>query len=272
MNPENENSEGKSSNVLAKGVDWAGEVFERLSPSLFRFLAAFLPYLSPVPVSVVTANSAGAFLNFEPEVAFVLVFVLGGIGLWFTSLLVDAVVDYIRGGNYRDWKYLSIIILFTVAILGYIGVEIGLNVAIHTEDTSPERQTVLFLLSMLPLITGVGNGYYKLKLQQTNDTKAETIRLNNLEERRHQEKRQDRLKAKMIKAGMNPDAPKVVYQSDTVSVHDTKKSNPGDWRLLSEEQKRRIRYSMNPKDIMVEFSVSRATAYNWKNDVSKYPV
>ena len=64
--------EENNSNFLAKGAEWVGEVFEKLSPSLFRFLAAFLPYLSPVPVSVVTAKSAGEFLDFDTTVAFVL--------------------------------------------------------------------------------------------------------------------------------------------------------------------------------------------------------
>jgi len=268
--------EENNSNFLAKGAEWVGEVFEKLSPSLFRFLAAFLPYLSPVPVSVVTAKSAGEFLDFDTTVAFVLVFVLGGIGLWFTSLLVDAVVDYIQAGNYRDWKSLSVVLLFVLAILGYIGIEIGLNVSIHTEDSSPQRQVVLFLLSMLPLITGIGNGYYKLKLQQNAESKAEKKRLDELEEQRHQEAREDRLKNKMIKNGMNPmEAKKVAYQADTVSippVQETKKALPKDWRLLNLEQKRKVRYSMTPKEIMEASGVSRATAYNWKYDESKYPV
>lgn len=213
------------SNTFAKMVDWLGEVFERLNPSLFRFLAAFLPYLSPVPVSVVTAESAGEFLEFDPSIAFVLVFVLGGIGLWFTSLLVDAVVDYIRGGNLKDIKSLSIVIMFAVAILAYIGVEVGLNVAIHTEDTTPARQVVIFLLSMLPLITGVGNGYYKLKLQQRTDTENVTKKQDDLSEKIRQEQRQDKITRYKIKHGIPLDEPvKTIQFESTVQTQEIERS------------------------------------------------
>ena len=47
----------------------------------------------------------------------------------------------------QDWKRAPKIIVTEE----YIGIEIGLNVAIHTEDSSPQRQVVLFLLSMLPI-------------------------------------------------------------------------------------------------------------------------
>lgn len=252
-----------SSNVLAKIVDWLGEVFERLNPSLFRFLAAFLPYLSPVPVSIVTASSAGQFLSFDPTTAFILVFVLGGIGLWFTSLLVDAVVDYIRAGNFRDWKSLSVVILFTVAILAYIGVEVGLNVAIHNEDTTPQRQLVIFLLSMLPLITGVGNGYYKLKLQQTLDSKDSRRRTEEREERIRQEKREDRIKKRMIDKGMNP-VQVTQYQQEVVIPQAVEKSKKDDWRLLNKSERHEVKYVLSVPDIMEKYGVSKATAYNWK--------
>lgn len=195
------------SNIFAGIVDWLGVVFERLNPSLFRFLAAFLPYLSPVPVSVVTAKSAGEFLDFETPIAFVLVFVLGGIGLWFTSLLVDAVVDYVRGGKFRDLKSLSVVFMFVASILMYIGIEVGLNVAIHTEDTTPARQIVIFLLSMLPLITGVGNGYYKLKLQHRTDTEISIKKQEDLAEKIRQEKRQDKIIRYKIRHGIPLDPP-----------------------------------------------------------------
>lgn len=261
--------ENNNSNILAKGVDWLGEVFERLNPSLFRFLAAFLPYLSPVPVSIVTSDSAGKFLNFDTSTAFILVFVLGGIGLWFTSLLVDAVVDYIRGGRFNDWKSLSVVILFTLAIVAYIGVEVGLNVAIHTEDSTPQRQMVIFLLSMLPLITGVGNGYYKLKLQQTLDAKDAELRSYEKEERIRQEKREDRIKKKMIENGMNP-LQVTQYQSSTPTpLPEPEKAKKDDWRLLTPQERHEVRYVLTPKEIMKKYPVSKATAYNWK-DNSKY--
>src|SRR6476660_6456705 len=107
---------GKS-NWLANIFEWLGEVFERFNPSAFRFLAATLPYLTPLPVAWLTARSATSFFGFTPTMAFILVFCLEGIGLWFTTLLVDAVVQAIRSSNWKSWL---IVLMFVFAVGAYL--------------------------------------------------------------------------------------------------------------------------------------------------------
>jgi len=103
----------RNSNWLAQIFDWLGEVFERFNPSAFRFLAAVLPYLTPLPVAWLTAHSASDFLDFPPNIAFVFVFALEGVGLWFTSLLVDAVVDWVRSHNVKTFAMVG---MFAVVV------------------------------------------------------------------------------------------------------------------------------------------------------------
>lgn len=259
----------KNTQWLADFFSNLGETFEKFNPAAFKFLAAILPYSTPFPVAWLTMRSAEAFLGFDPVVAFIFVFGLEGMGLWFTSLFVDAVIDVIRS---RNVKTVLLVLLFGLVVAAYVFLLVNLNVTLKasTGEPNPSLERVITLLCFLPLLTGVGNGYYKWKLEmEDKDKKAKEFETSK-EERRHQEKREDRLKGKMIKQGMNPMAPVVQYQSDTVSTIPAQKR--GDWRLLTHEQRRKVKYTMTPPEIMKEFGVSRATAYNWKSDESKYPI
>jgi len=164
--------------------EWLGNVFEVFNPSAFRFLAAVLPYLTPIPVAVLTSNSASDFLHFTPSVAFTFVFALEGIGLWFTSMFVDSVVEWVRS---RNIKSSAPVVLFALTISAYIYILVTLNVTLEAAigNVSPFLSRVVTLLCFLPLITGVGNGYYKLQIDYKNKI---------LSERDHSESREDQLR------------------------------------------------------------------------------
>jgi len=189
----------KASNVLAQIFDWLGDALERFNPSAFRFLAAVLPYLTPIPVAWLTAHSASDFLHFTPNVSFIFVFALEGIGLWFTTLLVDAVVDFVRS---RNPKTFLIVIMFVLVVGAYVLILVNLNVTLETANnanTNPALSQVITLLCFLPLITGVGNGYYKLKLDYRTETEQAQRRTDELNERIRQENRHDRMERYRIK-------------------------------------------------------------------------
>lgn len=191
-----------NSNFLASFFDWIGDALERFNPSAYRFLAAVLPYLTPVPVAWLTAASASEFLNLPPTVAFILVFALEGIGLWFTSLLVDAVVDWIKS---RNVKTFALVLIFGAVVAIYVTILVNLNVTLEqakNTDANPALSRVITLMCFLPLLTGVGNGYYKMKL----DAKATTIEqikyTREQEERDRIERRDERLEKYRIKHGV----------------------------------------------------------------------
>ena len=185
-------------NWLAHIFDWTGEVFERFTPSAFRFLAAVLPYLTPVPVAWLTADSAAKFLNFPAGIAAVFVFALEGIGLWFTTLFVDSVVDWVRS---RNVKTFAVVLMFAVTVAAYVMLLVDLNVTLERAvgQTNPAISRVITLLCFLPLLTGVGNGYYKLKLEYKTEVQLAKQHDMEIRERVREEARQDRMERFRIK-------------------------------------------------------------------------
>lgn len=230
-------------NWLANCFNWIGEVFEKFNPSAFRFFAALLPYVSPIPVAWLTMSSASDFLHFPPNIAFAFVFVLEGIGLWFTSLLVESVVDWITNKNTKSF---FMVLVFGIAVSIYIYILVNLNVTLElvAGKSTPELARVITLLCFLPLLTGIGNGYYKLKLE-ANDKKFKSEAERKEDDRKRQEaERQDRLTRYKIKHGINPDVQ--VYQQSVPQVSvDHKASEYKDkiWKFLDEQYSKNGRVS-----------------------------
>lgn len=201
----------KHTNFLAGIFDWLGEALERFNPSAFRFLAAVLPYLTPIPVAWLTADSSSTFLNFPPRVSFVFVFALEGIGLWFTTMLVDSVVDWVRSKN---WKSFVPVLLFAFTVIAYVFILVNLNVTLEEAvgNPNPALSRVITLLCFLPLITGIGNGYYKLKLEYKTETELAKEKAAELAERIREENRTDRMEKYRIRHG-SPNTDRTVHRT-----------------------------------------------------------
>ena len=251
---------------LADFFENLGKMFEKFNPAAFRFLAAVLPYSTPFPVAWLTMRSAEAFLGFTPGVAFTFVFGLEGMGLWFTSLFVDSIIDVIRS---RNTKTIVLVGLFGLVVVAYVSLLVNLNVTLKatTGESNPALERVITLLCFLPLLTGVGNGYYKWKLEQNDkEVKREELATSTANQIR-QEKREDRLKAKMIDKGMNPMAPQLTQYQSTAQSPTPQQVRPrkDDWRLLSTAERHEVVHVLSPDEIMKKYEVSKATAYNWKS-------
>jgi hypothetical protein len=186
------------------------------------------------------------------------VFGLEGMGLWFTSLFVDVFVKWIRS---RNWKSFGMVVLFAIVVAVYITILVNLNVTLEMAngDKSEVYSRVVTLLCFLPLLTGVGNGYYKLTIEGKEDTFLKAEQERELKERIRQDRREDKIKSKMIENGMNPLSR--AFQSTTPAVEQLK---TGDWRLLSDEDKYEVLHVLSVKQIMDKHNVARATAYEWK--------
>lgn len=189
-----------NSNILGRLFNWLGDALEQFNPSAFRFLAAVLPYLTPIPVAWLTASSATSFLKFSPVVSVIFVFGLEGIGLWFTSLLVDAVVEWIRSKN---WKSSAPMIMFGIVVAIYVYILVNLNVTLEqaTGNTNASLSKVITLLCFLPLITGIGNGYYKLKLDYKTQTELAKRHMEEREDKIRNEQREERMTKWKLKHG-----------------------------------------------------------------------
>jgi hypothetical protein len=204
-----------NSNFLARIFDWIGDALERFNPSAFRFLAAVLPYLTPIPVAWLTAHSASTFLNLPAEVAFIFVFALEGVGLWFTSLLVDAVVDWIKSKNFKTF---ALVLIFGIVVAAYIFLLVNLNVTLETATGSvnPARSRVITLMCFLPLLTGVGNGYYKLKLDSQKKENENLVYERSQNERIRQERANERLEKYRIKHANGTSSERTVTNEQNV--------------------------------------------------------
>lgn len=231
----------KHTNKLADFFNWWGEVFEKFNPAAFRFLAALLPYLTPIPVAWVSQANATKFLNLPPQVSFIFVFGLEGIGLWFTSLFVDSVVEAIRSKNWKAWLN---VLMFAVAVTVYVVILVNINVIIEQSSgqTNPAYSRVITLLCFLPLITGIGNGYYKLKLEQKTSIELAQERDLEQQDKIRQESNDLKLKKAALKHGFNPFAPQptVALQQEVAQVRQDKERKASDykekiWHLLDEQ-------------------------------------
>lgn len=261
-----------SSNWLARIFDWLGEALERFNPSAFRFLAAALPYLTPIPVAWLTAHSASDFLHFTPNVSFVFVFALEGIGLWFTTMLVDSIVDWIRS---RNLKTIVPVLMFILVVGAYILILINLNVTLEEANgnVNPALSQVITLMCFLPLITGVGNGYYKLKLESKTESQKAKEHQEMLDEKIRHERRDERLEKARIRAGKvsrNLPEPSVTYQKVTESSEKLSENFPKDWRKLrpilqlSEVQSLANLSADGVKKVSQKYGVDERTVINWR--------
>lgn len=250
-------------NWLANFFENLGEMFEKFNPAAFRFLAAVLPYSTPLPVAWITMRSASEFLGFDPFISFVFVFGLEGMGLWFTSLFVDSVIEAIRS---RNSKGFFMVVLFGLVVGAYVYLLVNLNVTLKfaVGEANPALQRVITLLCLLPLLTGVGNGYYKWQLEYNIKQAEREDKQLKTDAQIRQEQNELKLKRSMIKQGMNP---LQTYASETIlpKEHpDQDTYHRGDWRTLTSEQRHEVIYVLKVDDIMRRYNVSRATAYNWK--------
>lgn len=231
----------KNTNWLADLFNKAGEVFEKFNPAAFRFLAAFLPYLTPVPVAWVSQVNATKFLNLPPQVSFIFVFGLEGIGLWFTALFVDSIVTAIRSKNWKSW---ITVLMFAVAVTVYVTILVNINVIIEQSSgqDNPAYSRVITLLCFLPLITGIGNGYYKLTLESKTNIEIAQQKQQEWEQEQWKTKETNKQQVRLAKAGVNPLSPVVLQQvSDTVSEKRKRKASDYKekiWKYLDEQYSR----------------------------------
>ena len=220
----------KGTNFLANVFDWLGEVFERLSPAMFRMLSTVLPYITPLPIAWLTARHASQFLGFTPNISTVFVIMLEGIGLWATTELVDAFVDAVRSRNLKSWGVVSFLF---VVVLAYVSLLISLNVTLQKAvgNTNPTMSLVLTLICFLPFIAGSLNGYRKVKMETKTQMQLDKEHQDQKEEQKRKDSLEFKLKARALKQGINIFAPQT-YSADTVAVEakEVKTKHASDYR------------------------------------------
>lgn len=263
----------QQTSTLAQFFDKQRELIEAAETPFAKLAIFILPILSPlVPATLTgmhlfqlflemfTFSGANRFAVIASVIPALVLELLGYVG---AISFIQSLFKWIEGrAEGQEDKFLVPAVLNFFAYVFYLTAMFLINVNLGSYfGTATIVNNIIGLLSFITVPTSLLAANH-LALKEHDDK----------EEKRHQERREDKLRGKMIKAGMNPDAPKVVYQSATSDNTPEEKSKRGDWRLLTHDQRRKVKYSMTVPEIIAEYSVSRATAYNWKSDESKYPL
>lgn len=168
------------------------EAIRAISPSIFSFLETTMPYTTPMPIALISASSVATFFGLKGAGAFLFVYSLEAIGLVSTSKLVETIVEFVKG---RNIKTLIVIVVLSAVVYAYITILVSLNVKIHKDFTDKDFTQALTLICYLPLIAGTLNGLGLMKIEYLNSITEK----NSLEEKRHQEARQDKKELKAMK-------------------------------------------------------------------------
>jgi hypothetical protein len=168
------------SNILARVFDWLSEIIDAANPSINKFLSLALPYITPLPVAILTAKSASQFLGFDQAASVVFVLALEGLGIMVTSLLVESIYKAIN--NNRSW---GLVLLFGFVEAVYVVILVSINVTLHTNmETQGTMRMVVTLICFLPPLSGVGSTIYRIDLNE----KRETLTKDERDYRREQER------------------------------------------------------------------------------------
>lgn len=238
-------------------------IIRAASPAIFSFVETTLPYTTPMPIALITMTSAGIFFGLKGFGAFLFVYSLEGIGLVATSKLVETIVDFIRS---RNTKTFIMIVVLAIAVYVYITILVSLNVKIHTEIEDINFSQALTLICYLPLLAGILNGLGLVKIEYLQTVEnTQTV-----EEKRHQESREDKMKRWMIKNGLNPEQPNNSPQD--APRQERRGKEPGDFKdyvfeLLDQyngELKLTQITELVNKNKRVQFSHDKAKGTWWK--------
>lgn len=258
-------SEVVSQNSLAAFFNKQRELIEAAETPFAKLAIFILPILSPLVPATLTgmhlyqlflemftfpgADRLAIVASIVPSLVLELLGYVGAISF------IQSLFKWIEGrADGEADKFLVPAVLNFFAYIFYLAAMFLINVNLGNYFGTPEIvNNVIGLLSFITVPTSLLAANH-LALKEHDDK----------EEKRYQEKREDKKIAKMIKAGMNPNEPKVVYQSDTVSVPKVPEVKRGDWRTLTAEEKYEVVNILTIPQIMKKYGIAESSAFAWK--------
>ena len=257
-----------TTNKLAEFFNRQRELIEAAETPFAKLAIFILPILSPmVPATLTGMHLYQLFLeifNFPGSDVFGVIssvipsIVLELLGYVGAISFIQALFRWIEGRYDVDGdKFLVPAVLNFLAYVFYLAAMWMINVSLGEYFGTPTIvNSIVGLLSFITVPTSLlAANHLAIK---DHDNKEERIR---------QEKREDKLKKKMIDSGMNPMAPQLTqYQATSQSpLPQQGRQKKDDWRLLSQPERHEVVHVLSPDEIMRKYGVSKATAYNWKS-------
>ena len=257
-----------TTNKLADFFNLQRELIEAAETPFVKLAIFILPILSPmVPATLTGMHLYQLFLEifdfpgsdqFAMISAVIPAIVLELLGYVGAISFIQALFRWIEGRYEENGdKFLVPAVLNFFAYVFYLAAMWMINVSLGEYFGTPTIvNSIVGLLSFITVPTSLlAANHLAIK---DHDTKEERIR---------QEKREDRLKKKMIDKGMNPMAPQLTQYQSTAQSPTPQQVRPrkDDWRLLSTAERHEVVHVLSPDEIMKKYEVSKATAYNWKS-------
>lgn len=241
------------SDFLAKAFRWSDDVIDAAQSPAAKLASTLLPIFAPIiPAFITSIKLHGLYTQliagrFETWVALfgavITALVLEFLGWVGTIALVRNIYKWAKT---KEDEYLIPTVLSFFAYLIYL-IDMWM---VNSPKTNPDN--VILLLALFTVPAGF---IFAVMLITGEENKRDDIL--------RQEQREDRIKSKMIKAGMNPLQIQTNQQTTTqVRLPKT------DWRQLSDEERHEVIHVLSVKEVMSKYPVSRSTAFSWKSKKS----
>lgn len=107
--------------VLVGILDGLRNTTDHASPSFFGLVAVILPFLTPMPVAYMSAQSAMHFFDWDVRMAWVLALSVEGLGLIAWVATVEAFLEHVKSGSERIarvvWVFGGIAIVYELLLV-----------------------------------------------------------------------------------------------------------------------------------------------------------
>jgi hypothetical protein len=216
--------------------------FEGIAKFFYALLPTVLPYSTPLPIAMITANSAEHFFGMTPMIAGVFVFSLEGLGVWSTTTFIDKMVDWIRS---RNPKVLWMAVIMGIVVAAYLTVLVLLNVVLKGDNSTAYKAAVT-LVCFLPFIAGILNGFRKVDLQDKDMWLVRhTEELDDKEKARQDKQELARMRT-LAKHGFDP---RLQAQAPAATASEPKGKSAADYRDFVMEILEQHNGNLTPRQI-----------------------
>ena len=183
---------------LLRGVDHA-------TPSTFALDATLLPWVLPLPVAFMTANSLEVYFSWDHWASLTMGLGLEGLGILVWARLANAIVEK-RISQGALWMLGGVAAVYETIL-------IVLNVVLALRHgTDGYYALVLFLVCLLPALSAILYGYHKYDvIGKLAEERADALAL---AEKIRQERRADRKEAQALKTQYAADAKQEALKKD----------------------------------------------------------
>lgn len=246
----------RNTNWLANFFYWVYEVLKAADEPIFLVIAVLLPFVAPLLPALITSDNLQKFMGFPPSWQWIGVITFEFIGILGAIAMVRAAMALSQNTDEKKTSALQWNRSFFLGVyLIYLFSLIVSNLVVEIANNTP----VWRVLVTACFTIGVSIAAAMLNASRIYEREESKERYS-----LRQERREDRLKAKALEAGIN------IFSAQEQSRQfgaDTSQAKPqkSDWRLLTDQEKHEVRNVLTVEEIMQKYPIRRSTAFGWKS-------